>query len=114
MFGLHTCAAIEKQDGGPSRAEIEAELQQIREIQAEDLVAQDQATGEHSVTKVYEALQTNEPLTSKELLGGAELRGLNARREALRIRPDGVFEIRLVINEKARWCVVCPHLSVRQ
>ena len=43
------CAAIEKCNKEPSRAKIEAELQQIREIQAKDPVAQAQATGEHPV-----------------------------------------------------------------
>ena len=103
------CAAIEKRDGGPSRAEKEAELQQFREIQTKDPVAQDQATGDHTVARISEALQTDKPLTSEELqLGGTELRRLYARREALRIRPDGVMEIWLVINKKAHWCVVCP------
>ena len=108
------CAAIEKRDGGPSRAEIEAELQQIREIQAKDPVARDQATGEHPVAKIYRTLQTGEPLSAEELqLGGVELKRLYARKEALRIRTDGVLEIRLVLNEKVRWCVVCPPPSER-
>ena len=96
------------------RAEIEAELQQIREIQAKDPVARDQATGEHPVAKIYRALQTGEPLSAEELqLGGVELKRLYARKEALRIRADGVLEIRLVLNEKVRWCVVCPPPSER-
>ena len=69
------CAAIEKRGRGHSRAEIETELQQIREIQAKDPVARDQATGEHPVAKIYKALQTGEPLPTEELqLGGTELR----------------------------------------
>ena len=60
------CATIEKRDGGPSRAEIEAELQQIRVIQAKDPMARDQATGEYPVAKVYRTLQTGEPLSAKK------------------------------------------------
>ena len=41
-------------------------------------------------------------------LGGTELKRLHARREALRIRPDGILEIHLVVNQKARWCVIWP------
>ena len=33
------CVAVEKRDGGPSRGEIETELQLIKEIQAKDPVA---------------------------------------------------------------------------
>ena len=36
------------------------------------------------------------------------MKRLYARKEALRIRTDGALEIRLVLNEKVRWCVVCP------
>ena len=109
------CAAIEKRDGGPSRAEIGAELQQIREIQAKNPAAQDQATGEHHVAKIYKALQTGEPPSTEELqLGGTELKRLYARKKALRIRTDGVLEIRLVINEKVRWSVACPPPSTRK
>ena len=106
------CAAIEQRDGGPSRAEIEAELRaadQVVKVQAQDPVAKDQATGRHAVAQIYAAVKTGEPLTPEELqLGGTELKRLHARREALRIRPDGILEIRLVVNQKARWCVICP------
>ena len=87
----------------------ETELQQIKKIQAKNPVAQNQATGEHPVAKIYRALQTGEPLSAEKLqLGGTELKRLYTRKEALRIRTDGVLEIRLVINKKARWCIVCP------
>ena len=103
------CAAIEKRDGGLSRAEMEAELQQIREIQAKNPVARDQATGEHPVAKIYRTLQTGEPLSAEKLqLGGTELKRLYAKKEALRIRTDDVLKIRRVQNEKVHWCVVCP------
>ena len=107
------CAAIEQRDGGPSRAEIEAELQatdQVVKVQAQDPVAKDQSTGGHAVARIYASVQTGEPLTAEELqLGGTELKRLYARKDALRIRPDGVMEIRLIINQKVRWCVVCPY-----
>ena len=77
-------------------------------VKAQDPVAKDQATGRHAVAQIYAAVQTGEPLTSIELqLGETELKRLHARREALRIRPDGILEIRLVVNQKARWCVIC-------
>ena len=99
---------MEKRDGETSRAEIEAELQQIEEIQAKDPVARDQATSEHSVARIYKALQTKEPLTPEELqLGRTELRWLYAR-------SDGIMENWLVVNEKTKLCVVCPRLSERQ
>ena len=63
----------------------------------------------HAVEQIYAVLQSRDPLTPEELqLGGTELKRLHTRREALRIRPDGVLEIRLVVNQKARWCVICP------
>ena len=106
------CAAIEQRDGGPSRAEIEAELRaadQVVKVQAQDPVAKDQATGRHAVAQIYATVQTGEPLMPEELqLGGKELKRLHARREALRIRPDGILQICLVVNQKARWCVICP------
>ena len=72
-------------------------------------MARDQAAGEHPVAKIYQTLQTGEPLSAEELqLGGVELKRLYARKKALRIRTDGVLDIRLVLNEKVRWCVVCP------
>ena len=78
-------------------------------VQALHPVAKDQATGRHAVAQIYVAVQTGEPFTSEELqLGGTELKRLQARREALRIRPDGILEIPLVVNQKARWCVICP------
>ena len=62
-------------------------------------MARNHETGEHPVANIYMALQTGEPLSTEELY---------ARKEALRIRSDGVLEIRLVINKKARWSIVCP------
>ena len=45
----------------------------MREIQATNPVAQEQATVEHPVAGIYKALQTGEPLTAEELqLGGTE------------------------------------------
>ena len=71
-------------------------------------MAQNQATGEHPVARIYQALQTGEPLTTKQLLlGGIELRRLCARKEALHIRADSVLEIPLVINENGHRSVVC-------
>ena len=67
------CATIQKRVGGPSGAEIYAELHQIREIPVKDPVAQDQTTRENLVARIYKALQTGEPVTAEKLqLGGTE------------------------------------------
>ena len=71
-----------KLDRRPTRAEIEAKLQQIREKQAKYPVAQDHATGEHPIAKIYKALQTGEQLTTKELQ-------LGRHRVETTIRKDG-------------------------
>ena len=75
LFRFTQCAALEKRDRGPSRAEIEAELQQIEKIQTRNIVARDKAAAEHPVATVYNSMQTGEPLTPEEVqLGETELR----------------------------------------
>ena len=41
-------------------------------------------------------------------MGAPELRKLYSQRGALRIRPDGVLEIRVVPHTIPRWCAICP------
>ena len=78
-------------------------------------MAQDQATGEHPIARIYKALLAGKPLTTEELqVGGTELRRLNARKKALRIQTDGVLEIQLMITDKVYWSVVCPPSSTRK
>ena len=78
-------------------------------MQVQDPVARDQATGGHAVARIYEVVKTRESLLAEELqLESTELKMLYAKREALRIRSDGVLEIRLIVNQKAHWCAVCP------
>lgn len=63
---------------------------------------------------VYNSIQTGESLTPEEVqLSGTKLKSFYARRGDFRIRTDGVMEIRLVVNEKVRWCVACPS-TIRQ
>ena len=101
------CAAIKQRDSRPSHVEIEAEQRAADQV-AQDHVAKDQATGRHAVAQIYAAVQSGDQVTPKELqLGGTELKRLHARKKAFRIRPDGVLEIRLVVNQKSRWCVIC-------
>ena len=58
------------------------------------------------MARIYASLQSGKPLTPEELqLGGSELKRLHVRKEALCIRL--VLEICLVVNQKARWCVIC-------
>ena len=71
-------------------------------VKVQDPVARDQATGEHAVARTYKVVKTGEFLSAEELqLGSTELKRLYARREASRIRTDGVLEIRLIVNQKA-------------
>ena len=83
------CAAIEHRDGGPGRAEIEAELSttnQVVKVQVQNPAARDQPTGKHAM---YKVVKTGESLSAEELqLGGTKLKKLYARREALPIRTD--------------------------
>ena len=83
---------------------------QVVKVQAQDPVAKDQSSGGHAAALFYASVRSGEPLTPKELqLGRTELKRLYIRKDALRIRPDGVMEIRLIVNQKARWCVVCSY-----
>ena len=97
-------AAIEQRDRGPGRVEIEAELQatdQVVKVQAQDPVAKDQSTGGHAVALIYPFAWSGELLTPEKLqLGGTELNRLYARKNALRISPDGVMERHLIVNQK--------------
>ena len=75
LLRLYTVCSNRKARWRTKQSRDRAELQQIKEIQAKDPVARDQATGEHPVAKIYKALQTGEPLPTEELqLGGTELR----------------------------------------
>ena len=111
------CAVIEQKDGETSGAEIEAELQaadQVVTVQAQNSVAKNHSMGRYAVALIYASIQSGEPLTPENLqLGKTELKRLSARNEALRIRPDGVMEIRLVVSQEAHWCVICP-ISIRK
>ena len=74
-----------------------AELQQL------------QSEGDTPVAVMYRALLEEETLTEEQLsLGSRELRQLNQRRNALRISENGLLEIRVCPQNRARWCVVCP------
>ena len=78
-------------------------------MQVQDPVARDQATCGHEVARLYEVVKNGKPLSAEELqLGSTELKMLHARQEALRIQSDGSIEICLIVNQKARWCAVCP------
>ena len=73
-----------------------------------------QMTGSSSVAVMYRSIQTKTELTSEEIsTGNVELRKLNKQRESLRIRPDGILEIRVAPQDKPRWCVVCPPATRR-
>ena len=68
-----------------------------------------QSKGQSPVAIMYRAIMTEEPLTDEQLcLGSKELRQLNQHRHALQIGEHGLLEIRVCIQGKARWCVICP------
>ena len=68
-----------------------------------------QSEGDQPVAILYRSIQLGEPLTEEQIaLGGRELRQLHQRRHALRIGSQGLLEIRVCPQNKARWCVVCP------
>ena len=69
----------------------------------------EQQTGESAVSKMYQVVRDNADLAEEELqTGDSELRMLYQRRNSLRINREGVLELRLNIQEKVRWCAVCP------
>ena len=68
-----------------------------------------QSEGENAVATMYRAILSGEPLTEEQLsLGSRELRQLNQRQHALKIGEQGLLEIRLCLQNRARWCVICP------
>ena len=61
------------------------------------------------MVRMYEVVNSGGSLLAKVLqLDRTELRKLYAKREAKRVWTDGVLEIRLIVNQKACWCAVCP------
>ena len=60
---------------------------------------------------IYKSLSTGEPISKEDLqVGCPELKKLHQVIDTLRIRPDGVLEARVNINDKERWCMVCPKM----
>ena len=130
------CKRVEERDGGPSHAQIAEEMetgvawQRARTPDKQCPVAApnelaDIARVEPSTTPVelkklqnerqspvammYRALASGEPLTEEQLsLGSRELRQLNQRRHAMKIDEQDLLAIRVCIQEKARWCTLCP------
>ena len=129
------CERIEQRDGGPSHLQLaeEEEGATLHDAGAPELaeppppleeeevarveqhtttpaeLQQLQSEGDSAVATMYRALLEEEPLKEIQLSsGGRELRQLNQRRHALRIGEQGLLEIRVCPQNRARWCVVCP------
>ena len=72
------------------------------------LVSQ-QSSGDHAVGMVYRSLQCKEDLSADILhQGGLELRMLHERKDNMRIREDGVLELRICSGDVSQWSAVCP------
>lgn len=68
-------------------------------------LAREQAAGNSPVAVIYQALESLMELTGEQLsLRSAELRKLERLTGSMRIRPDGVLEVRV----SPRWCAICP------
>jgi transposase InsO family protein len=105
------CQLIEKRDGGPSHQEMVAvqkleiaglhpDLQQLQEAQAR---------GDHPVALVYAAALGDNQLTPEQVAqGGYELKKLAQLLPLMRLGPQGVLEVELVINGRKQWCTICP------
>ena len=105
------CQRIEERDGGPTRAQVDQEL----EVMSEDRVSQvgelgrQQQTGTGPVAQMYAVIQESTEMTREELQNGTpELRKLYQQKGAMRIRSDGTLEIRVSPQQKPRWCAICP------
>ena len=73
-----------------------------------DLVLAQQAPGT-DVGIIYNAVRTQTELTEEEVQGGStELRILHQLFNSLRIRKDGVLEVRLHLQHRARRVILCP------
>ena len=129
---------IERRDGGPTRQELDQDeedttssalkaanevvdddLDQLcstakiitRTTQADAELAKEQATGVGPVSVIYQALRDHVEVTTDQLEQGSfELRKLHRMMDSLRINTDGVLEARLALQDKPRWCAVCPPL----
>ena len=111
------CQRVEQRDGGPTHAQLRGEdsvdrrVDVITTTQKVDLerLRKDQVEGDHPVARLYRSLRDRQPLTEEDLHhGGPELKLLAQRQEAFRIREDGILEIRLVVQERPHWSIVCP------
>ena len=133
------CELIERRDGGPTRQELDQDkedttlsalkaanevaddnLDQLcstakivtRTNQADAELAKEQATGVGPVSIIYQALRDHVEVATDQLEQGSfELRKLHRMMGSLRINADGVLEARLALQDRPRWCAICPPRS---
>ena len=130
------CELIERRDGGPTRQELEQDEETTtssalkaangvaddnpdqlcstakiitRTNRADAELANEQATGVGPVSIIYRALRDHVEVTADQLEQGSfELRKLHRMMDSLRINADGVLEARLALQDRPRWCAICP------
>ena len=130
------CELIERRDGGSTRQELDQDEEDItspalkaaaevvddnidrlcstakiitRTTQSDAELAKEQATGVGPVSVIYKALRDHVEVTTEQLEQGSfELRKLHRMIDSLRINTDGVLEARLALQDKPRWCAICP------
>ena len=126
------CDNIERRDGGPTHQEIASEdalsgelpyrVEQRQEDEINHIsspskeveqLVKAQSEGRGSVALIYQHLQGQELSRETLQMGNEELRRLHQRIDSMRIRNNGVLEIYLNIQDKGRWCTVCPDIFRR-
>lgn len=61
---------------------------------------------------IYRVIRDNLELSEAQIgMGSTELKKLHKARGSLRIRTDGLMEIRMACHNRVRWCTVCPPTS---
>ena len=116
------CQRVEERDGGPTHAQLleddrfalpkatghVSRILTYRDLDTKELIA-DQRSEDHAVGRIYQMVKENGDLSSEELHhGDYELKRLYKCKDALRIRLDGVLEVRVVMQDRPHWAVICP------
>ena len=113
------CKRIEERDGGPSHGDKIMSEEPFNFGNIDRIVTSgrdnsknmqsDQSSGDHVIARIYSCIRDKKPISDDELhQGSSELRNLYHRKDAMRIRSDGILEIRISLNDRSHWSIVCP------
>ena len=105
------CQLIEQRDGGPTHDEIAAicPIDLSSPNGGPERLKEAQSIEGQPVASVYQhVLMETEPTADQLAEGDPELRRLAKMINSMKLDNDGVLQVCLAVNEKSRWCAVCP------